>query len=87
MQCRGQVSPEFGLMQVQQAFTLCSIARRFADTQLYLQKENCQMPGSTLLGLLSMMIRGGDELLISADGPQAQQLVQTVEKFLERRPS
>lgn len=82
--CR--VTPEFGLMQVQQAFALCSIVRRFADTHLYLQKENCQMPGTTLLGLLSLMIQGGDELLISADGPQAQQLVQSVEGFLNGKP-
>lgn len=80
-----QVAPDFGLMQVQQAFMLCSIARRFTDTQLFLQKENRQMPGTTLIGLLSLMIHGGDELLISADGPQATQLLKSIENFLSSR--
>lgn len=82
-----KINPQFGIMQVQQVYQLCQIARHYVDTVLILQKEERQVSCTQLIGLLTLMLHGGDELMISASGSQAEHAIATIEQFLAAKPS
>ena len=74
--------PDFGIMEVQKVYQICRIAQQYAGTSLLFEKDHRQISGLQAIGLLSLCIHAGDDLLISAIGPEAQQVIQCVLRFL-----
>lgn len=87
MQKRCLVNPRFGVLQVQQAYHLCQIARHYVDAALMLQKEERQVSCMQLIGMLTLLIHGGDELVISATGHHAERAIESIERFLADDPA
>lgn len=83
MQRRCLVNPRYGVLQVQQVYQLCQIARRYVDAAMMLQKEERQVSCMQLIGMLALMIHGGDELVISATGSHAERAIASIERILE----
>lgn len=87
MQRRCLVNPRYGVLQVQQVYQLCQIARRYVDAAIILQKEERQVSCMQLIGMLTLMIHGGDELVISATGNHAERAIACIEQILEEAPT
>ena len=86
MQKSCRVNPHFGVMQVQQIYTLCQIARSHVDAALVLQKDERSVSCMQLIGLLTLLIHGDDIIVISATGKHADLAIASIEKFLSSEP-
>ena len=73
--CHYVIPSDSSILLSRQIFQLSRISRRFSDTDLTIQKEGRSIPGASLIGLISLMIQGGDTLTITASGKQEMKAV------------
>lgn len=53
-----------------------------ADARVLLCRGNMTVNAKSLMGLVSLSLKDGDEIRIVADGPQAQEVIAQIEEML-----
>jgi len=66
------------------ARTASQIAMRIAsvDARVLIRRGNMTVNAKSLMGLVSLSLKNGDEVLIAAEGPKAGEAVEEMEKLL-----
>ena len=62
----------------------CAVASSF-DARTKVEFAGWSVPGDSIMGLMTMCAEMGDEILISAEGPQAAEAVDTLAKLVADR--
>ncbi len=52
------------------------------DSTIYLQSEEKRVNAKSIMGMMSLGLDNGDQLIVSADGSDEQTAVANIEKFL-----
>ena len=53
-----------------------------ADARVLLHRGNMTVNAKSLMGLVSLSLKDGDEIRVTADGPQAQEVIAQIEEML-----
>lgn len=52
------------------------------DSTIYIQSEDKRVNAKSIMGMMSLGLDNGDQLTVSADGPDEKTAVENIEKFL-----
>lgn len=52
------------------------------DSTIYIQSEDKRVNAKSIMGMMSLGLDNGDQLTVSADGPDEQTAVENIERFL-----
>jgi phosphocarrier protein len=76
------VQNETGL-HARPAAMLMRLAEKF-QSQIQLEKNGRNCNAKSIMGILSMGVGKGDELVITADGPDATQAIQAIQELFHK---
>ena len=62
---------------------LAKLAKGFADTTVTIDKAGNSVKASQLMKLMGLGVKQGDTITISADGPQEDEAIDALQKFLQ----
>lgn len=77
IQLAGNLEPRPIAMLVQVASTY--------DSTIYLQTEGKRVNAKSIMGMMSLTLKAGDEILVTADGVDEAQAVEGIEKYLTNK--
>lgn len=52
------------------------------DSTIYIQSDDKRVNAKSIMGMMSLGLDNGEQLTVSADGPDEQMAVDNIEKFL-----
>jgi phosphocarrier protein len=67
------------------AAMIVRLANRYSDTELFVQKEEEEVNGKSIMGLMVLAAGYGSRLNFRAVGPQSRDVLQAVEDLFERK--
>lgn len=62
---------------------LAKTAKTFADTTITVQKDGTAVKASQLMKLMSLGIKHGDEIIVSACGPSEDTAIAAIQSFFQ----
>lgn len=62
---------------------LAKLAKSFADTTVTIEKAGTAVKASQLMKLMSLGVKQGDTVTVSAEGPQENEAIEALQKFLQ----
>lgn len=60
---------------------LARFARDFADTEVTIRKKEAEVRATQLMRLMSLGVRQGDEITVSAEGANEEQAIEALKRF------
>lgn len=60
---------------------LARFARDFADTEVTIRKKEAEVRATQLMRLMSLGVRQGDEITVSAEGANEEQAIEAMKRF------
>ena len=60
---------------------LARFAREFADTEVTIRKKEASVKATQLMRLMSLGVRQGDEITVSAEGASEEQAIEAMKRF------
>lgn len=60
---------------------LARFARDFADTEVTIRKKEAEVRATQLMRLMSLGVRQGDEITVSAEGANEEQVIEALKRF------
>ena len=67
------------------AAMIVRIANRYSDTEIHVQKDDEEVNGKSIMGLMMLAAASGAKLTFRATGPQAKNVLDELEKLFERK--
>lgn len=63
---------------------LVQVANQY-DSSVYLHSQNRKVNAKSIMGMMTLMVQTGDEILITADGTDENQAMENIEKYLSNQ--
>lgn len=88
-QLQGEISREFRILNqygihARPAALFVKIASRY-DADVYVEKSGNRVSGKSIMGLMTLEASHGSRLMVSAEGPDAEQLLDELAALIESK--
>lgn len=70
-------------LQARPAAFFVQEANRYA-AEIFIEKENKKVNAKSIMGIMSLAVSSGSEIVISAEGPDAEEAVSGLKAFVEK---
>lgn len=70
-------------LQARPAAFFVQEANRYA-AEIFIEKENKKVNAKSIMGIMSLAVSSGSEIVISAEGPDAEEAVNGLKAFVEK---
>lgn len=67
------------------AAMIVRVANKFNDTEVWVSKEEEEVNGKSIMGLMMLAAAQGSKLKFCAEGPDARELIEEMEKLFARK--
>jgi catabolite repression HPr-like protein len=70
-------------LQARPAAFFVQEANKYA-AEIFIEKENKKVNAKSIMGIMSLAVSSGSEIVISAEGPDAEEAVTSLKAFVEK---